>query len=348
MDVVRALSGIPLMLVLASCTHQTVIVTEQDLTKTGAPITELKGIPFYSKKGVCNKESVWLEPQYTLTLTVVADRDPPLTRTMVLSRYGYEGSDTQELLQLLTGLKSTYKLSEIVPNSCPAAIGAKWDPISRNPQYSVVPGLDSDENLLRAAEAVHNVLLVSNKAEIGAATDYSHRDYLNTVSPWNGSSQVDAKLSADGTLTEGSVQRDDETLSTILTGVTSLVGDFTGASAAASAAAPAAAGVQPQGAAVPIRAPRPSCPSHNNWPSVLKEVKYTYSLKTTIYNHDHKAQSDLSGNCSLAGDRVWGGNFAVSVEDSTRSAKDSDKAIQFSGKVKLPDAKKKDDKKESD
>jgi hypothetical protein len=336
------------MLALAGCTHQTAIVTEQDLTKTGAPITELKGIPFYSKKGVCNKESVWLEPQYTLTLTVVADGNSPLTRTMVLSRYGYEGSDTRELLQLLAGLKGLYKLSEIVPNSCPAAIGAMWDPISRNLQYSVVLGLDSDDKLLREAEAKHNVLLVSNKAEIGAATDYSHRDYLNTLSPWNGSSQVDAKLAADGTLTEGSVQRDDETLNTILTSITSLVGDFTGASAAAAAAPPAAAGAQPRGAAVPIRGPRPSCLAYNNWPGVSKDVKYTYSLKTMIYSHDHKMQTDLHGNCSLAGDRVWGGNFTVSVEDGSGSAKNSDKAIQFSGQVKLPDAKKKDDKKQSD
>lgn len=348
MDAVRALFAILSTLALAGCTHQTAIVSEQDLTQTGAPISELKGIPFYSKKGVCNKESVWLEPQYSLNLTMVADGNPPLTRTMVISRHGFEGSDTQELLQLLTGLKGAYNPGEIVPNSCPAAIGAKWDAISTNRQYSVVLGLDSDESLLRSAEAMHNVLLVSNKAEIGAATDYSHRDYLNTLSPWNGSSQVDAKLAADGTLTEGSVQRNDETLSTILTSITSLVGDFTGASAAAAAAPGAAAAAQPKGAKLPARGPPPSCPAYNNWPSVLKQVKYTYSLKTTIYNHDHKIQTDLSGKCSLAGDRVWGGNFSVSVEDANGSAKNSNKAIQFSGQVTLPDTKKTDDKKASD
>jgi hypothetical protein len=336
-------------LYLAGCTHQTVVVKEQDLSKAGVPATELQGIPFYSKKGVCNKESVWLEPQYTLQITIVADGEAPMTRTMVLSRAGYLGADTEVLLQTLTGLKGSYRLSEIVPASCPSAIGVKWEPISANPQYSVTPNLDSNAALLQQAESSQNVVLISNAAEVGAAVDYTHRDYLNTVSPWNGSSQVDAKLAADGTLTEGSVQRDDETLSTVLTSITSLVGDFTGASTAtAVAAAPAAVtpnGIEPQAAHPSGGTPRASCPAYRSWPGAIKVVKYTYSLKTVVYRHDHKEQSDLSGKCSLLGDRVWGGNFVVSVEDGSGSDKKSGKAIEFSGQIKLPESsgKKTDD-----
>jgi hypothetical protein len=120
---ILSLAGVAPILVLAGCTHETVIVKEQDLTHSGTMVIDLLGIPFYSKKGVCNKESVWLEPQYTLTLTVVTDGHPPMTRTMVLSRFGYEASDTQDLLQGLTGLKGSYKLTEIVPESCPSSIG---------------------------------------------------------------------------------------------------------------------------------------------------------------------------------------------------------------------------------
>ena len=192
------------------------------------------------------------------------------------------------------------------------------------------------------------MLLVSNKAEIGAVADYTHRDYLNTRSPWNGSSQVDAKLAADGTLTEGTVQRDDETLNTILTSVASLIGDFSGASAATTAAAAAtpSTAAQPRSAVIPSHAQGPSCPAYKNWPGAVREVKYTYSLKTTVYSHDHKDQSELAGKCTLAGERVWGGNFVVTVEDGD-GPKKSDKAIEFSGQVKLPEGKKKDDKKAS-
>jgi hypothetical protein len=320
---------------VVGCTHETALVREDKLDAHGKPIT-LPGVLFYAKKGVCNKESVWLEPQYTLTFTIAADGGLPQTRSMVLSRKGYEAPETKELFKTLTGLKNTYRVREIVHDSCPAKIGKQWDDVARIPDYKVVTDIDTNADNLGAAQKQGNILLVTNKAEIGAAPDYKRPLYLNALSPWDGSAQVNATLASDGTLTQASVQRDDETLNTILTGVTSLIGDFTGASPAASAATTPATPSTPTPSVV---APTPPfCAAADGWPGVTEKVTYTSSLKTVIYRHDHQLQSDLQGECSLGGSWVAGGNFAISVmDDESGSSKKSGKAIEFSGQVKLPE-----------
>lgn len=335
----RGLTG-ALFVMLCGCAHEALVV------KTSAT-SELPGIPFYLKKGICNKESAWLEPQYTVMLAVSVDGGPPITHSIVLSRHGYEGATTKSLLQTIQGLKTEYELSQIIPDACPAAIGQLWDAVAADPSFKVVPDLDSGGKLLDA-EHSGNALLVANTASSGTAVDYETRYYLNAESPWIGSTQVDAKLAADGTLTEGVVKRDDETFNTILTTIGALVGDFTGAATATAAAASAPA----TGAAVrsAIAGREPACPASPGWPAPRRVVKYVYSLKTVIYRHDHKVQSaDLGAACTLGDQRVLAGNFTVSVDDgSDKAAKKSAKAIEFSGQVKLPesaDAKKDEAKK---
>lgn len=246
----------------------------------------------------------------------------------------------QSLLKTIEGLKGQYKLSQIIPDACPAVIGRQWDAVAADPSFKVVPDLDSSGRLLEA-EHLGNALLVANTATAGAAVDYETRYYLNSESPWIGSSQVDAKLAADGTLSEGNVQRNDQTASTILSTISSLVGDFTGAATATAAATPAAA---PAGAATPegAVAPRvgvPACPSSPDWPAPRKVVKFVYSLKTTVYRHDHTIQTpELGAHCVPGEQPVLAGNFTVSVEDAEQAAKKSSKAIEFSGQVKLPES----------
>ena len=65
-------------------------------------------------------------------------------------------------------------------------------------------------------------MVVSKTSAPEAVVDYAKAYYLKAPRPWVGSSQVDEKLAADGTLTEGSVQVQSQTLSTILTAVTSI------------------------------------------------------------------------------------------------------------------------------
>jgi hypothetical protein len=315
---------------LQGCTHQTLIVKGQ------TPADELPGIPFYTKQGVCKKESDWLEPQYTLVLGVAIDGGPPTTHTLALSRQGYVDAGTQTLVQMIQGLKGPYPAHEVAPNACPAAIGRQWESVAANPVFKIELALDLNGRL-QNAETQGNVILVKNRAKIGTQVDYTKRYYLNARSPWVGSSQVDAKLADDGTLTEGSAQRDDETWNTILTTISSLVGDFTGAAAATAPAAAAPAPTQPPGT-ITESVTLPVCSSVPGWPEPKRTVRYTYSLKTVIYRHHHESTStDLQNACSMNEGRVYGGNFTVTEEDASGKDKKSNKAIEFSGSITLPD-----------
>jgi hypothetical protein len=326
-----AISAILVPIILAACTHETAFVTKNTADK---PV-EIPGVPFFVKKGMCEKESAWLEPQYTLSMSLSADGAPPVSRSMTLSLSGYSAPETQDLLNQIQGIAGKYKIAEVAPSFCPNVIGAKWDQVEAR-AGKVTPSLDTGG--LQQAEKDKNIVLVVNAAKIVAVPDYATQYYLNTRSPWIGTAQVDAKLADDGTLSEGSAQRDDETWNTILTTVSSLVGDFTGAAAPAAAATAAAAAAR-----API-APAPSCPVSGGWPGAKSEVKYTYALKTVTYRHDHKERTDFGASCAMGNDRVYGGDFTVSVDDGSDASKKSD-AIQFKGEVKLPDAPKKGDSK---
>jgi hypothetical protein len=363
---VRAVKGfIPVgfaWLVAAACSHTTAIVQEEKDPKQkdehgNQAYLKLPGIPFYPKKGVCNERSVWMEPQYTLSFTVKADDQPPVMRTLVVSRAGYLAPTTQDLIKTLTSLKSKYTLPEINPSLCPASLGDKWDAVARlvgtTADYQPQTGLDLDQAKLMRAEGSGNALLVANEAKVGVAPDYSHHEYLNTKSPWNGSAQVDAKIADDGTLSEGSVQRDDETINALA----ALVGDFTGVSTAAGgapSAQPATAAAAGSKALTPDVKPKepakkpkplPFCAATQAWPGVRKHVDYEYQLKTSLYKHDHHLQIDfVEGKCEMHG-ALYAGNFSVTLVDTDASSK-SDNSISFSGQVKLPEdsGKKKDQK----
>jgi hypothetical protein len=143
---------------------------------------------------------------------------------------------------------------------------------------------------------------------------------------------VSAKLATDGTLTEGSVQRDDEFWNTVLTTIGTLVGDFTGVGAA-----PAATQSQPAVNAALVRAP--SCPAQGSWPAATHKADYKYVQKTVIYKHDHTDSSfDLSVDCTPGAERVWDRNFTVSVVDESEAKEKSDHTVKFSGRVDLPDS----------
>jgi hypothetical protein len=332
-------AGLALAGLLAGCTHETLEV------KADKP-PDPPGIPFYAKQGVCKRVSEWLEPQYTLTLGVAIDGGPPTTHTLVLSRKGYLSPATQSLRETLDGIKGKYPKEKLSPQACPAAIGNQWNGIAGTAGYTVVTGLDLDGRL-QQAQTDGSAILVKNHASLGTQVDYTKRYYLNTRSPWVGTSQVDAKLADDGTLSEGSAQRDDETWSTILTSITSLVGDFTGAAAAAVPAATTTA--QPSSGLTAEYVRLPACGEINDWPAPQKKVEYTYSLKTVIYRHHHEITStDLSNGCSMDAGQIYGGNFTVSQEDTGDKDKKSDKAIEFSGSVTLPDDSKGKDKKGGD
>jgi hypothetical protein len=343
------------LLLTTGCSHQALqisVAKAQAPPLDGTSTTPIAGIPFYVKQGVCKRETVWLEPRYMLTLTVWVDDQPPVTHTLALSHSAYRSDQVQHLLKMLTGLSDPYKLADARNLACPADIGNLWDSVKAD----ITDGLDLGTTISEAEKA-GKVIRISNTAKLGASVDYTHPYFINARSPWIGTSQVDAKLASDGTLTEGSGQVDDETWSTILSTVSSLVGDFTGAGAApATLATPPptpssenAAGFQPDNVMQQPPPPRlPSCDDLPLWPKPTQKVKYKFSLKVTVYAHDHKensvAQHDLMV-CTPYPDGVTQGNFSVSVVDN--AAKPDPNTVQFSGTVKLPAPAKPDKKSDS-
>jgi hypothetical protein len=314
------------------CTHETAIVKVGPPIDTGTPtaLTPVEGIPFYKKRVVCNRDSIWLEPRYTLTFVIAVDDQRPISHTLIFSQSGADKLPVKQLIARITGLLETYAAASIGTQDCPAAIGEEWKEIASDTSVQPLPAsgqrpVDLDPTKIEEEQNKGNFLLAANTAQLGTAIDYAHQYYLNSTSPWIGSAQVAAKLAADGTLSEGSAQREDDTWSTIFGAITGLVGDFTGFGAAATPATGATPKVHPL-----------ACPTSEGWPAPSKVAKYSYTLKTIVYTHEHKKQSvDLSNGCDTANGTVKDGNFTVTQVDMDDAKKDKD-AITVSGEIKLP------------
>lgn len=223
------------LVLAAGCRKPTAIVT----TATAPPYSaaqsgKLDGVPFYVQRGVCKQETVWAEPKYTLQVDVLAGDKVIASRSMIIPRSKFlADAQVKTLLDRLNALSSARKPEDFSDtNFCPSAVQSQWDGRSHDMktlEQSTIcdelttPGCKS----IAASEASGDLLRLVNTAKVTSEVDYSHVYYLNTMSPWNGTASVDTKLNADGTLGEGSVQRDDETWSTILNAVGSLAGDVT-------------------------------------------------------------------------------------------------------------------------
>ena len=66
-------------------------------------------------------------------------------------------------------------------------------------------------------------------------------------------------------------------------------------------------------------------------------VTYKFTVKQTIYSHDHKELSDLNQACTPYANGVTAGNFKIATLDSDdSSSKKGGNTVEFSGEVKLP------------
>jgi hypothetical protein len=323
--------------------------TKED--KKQAAENQLPGIPFYSHYGVCTKETVWLEPQTTLTLTVTPEGGKPTTQTMTLNNRAFHdptpGLDPNlsapNLVASMKALQGEHPIAGPDSPYCPSVAAANWQAIEN--LYRVMPLLETQDGIQSAIDA-GNLVVVSNTADIGTAVDYSRVYYLNAKNPLNGTSSVDAKLNADGTLGEGSVSRDDETLSSVLTTLGTLgSGGLTAWSTVKAASITGQATVQSAAESGNVaggqRRVTPSCVSGGGWPAIPPEKKVTFdfSIETKGFTHDHKLVRPLEtlNNSCEANGFVYGGNFAVAVVNS--GDKTDKTAITVSGTVNLPKAK---------
>ncbi len=164
---------------------------------------EIPGVPFYSKKGACRQEIVWLEPIYNLSLAaLIPDKNnalqPHPTGAVSLSRTAFQSVDVQGFVKTLAR----------GPTDADTVLRA-WGKVVAASDASV---LSRDFGHL----ADDDRILAGRSATPVAVVDYSDRYYVNARVPLAGSANLDAKVAADGSLTEVSAQTQDTTLQTIL------------------------------------------------------------------------------------------------------------------------------------
>jgi len=324
-----------------------------DQEKQSAAEKQLPGIPFYNHYGVCTQDTVWLEPQTTLTLTVTPEGGKPVTQTMTLNNLAFHDHDpaldpslnANNLVASLKALQGPHEISSADSPYCPSVVAGHWQDIGK--KYGVVP-IDETPAGIEAARQQGNLVPISNTAEIGTAVDYSRVYYLNAKTPLTGTASVDAKLNSDGTLGEGSASVDDETLSTVLTTLGTLgsggltawstvkAASITGqATVSAAAATPQIAGATPV---------KPHCDAGGGWPAIPpnRKVTYDFAVEPGGFTHEHKLVTPLEtlGKAGAKCDAtrlIEDGNFTVSPVGG--GGKPDKNAVTVSGTVTLPKGK---------
>jgi hypothetical protein len=255
-----------------------------------------KGIPFYAKTAACKQETVWLEPQYTLTYELPT---PTVAVEKILNRQQFVTKEVQAFV-VRSGSEAEWKNSVLV-----------------QPGPDLVD--ETKPNEIKKEAVAGNWMVASNTGAIEAVVDYSNVFYLNSARPLAGTTQVDAKLASDGTLSEGSAQVNDQTLATVASMVSSLV-------SSASTAAKTLGFVE-----------------STKFPPVKVSVK--------VYKHTHSqylAPIDPATNqttitpsaCTASPLGVAGGSFSVTDATDAANAKPTDAAkentISVSGSIVLP------------
>jgi hypothetical protein len=248
-----------------------------------------KGIPFYAKTGVCKQETDWLKPQYTLTCEMKPGKcsDGPAEKVLTRQEFIHE---------------------PVVSFINSPANPAVWRTILMMPAPD--PGEENIEDKVKQG----NWVRVSNTGAVEAVVDYTNVFYLNSGRPLAGTTQVDAKLAADGTLTEASAQVQDQTLATIASTISSLV---------SSASTVATLGVK---GAFPVNPP----------PVVTVTVK-TKTYKHTHWQYQALGTSNAPSTCNAVAGGVFEGSFTVTeATDSAKTPTDKDNTISVSGSIVLP------------
>lgn len=308
------------------------VLSAKDIEKT-----DVKGIPFYVKTARCKQETTWLQPFYTLTFkkttkTVFIDEDaankeaestktpkPKLpepivsTSNQVLSLSEYSA---WEVLQLRAYLG---KSGSVTPDEG-KQIEDSWNAIAVWTPY--VPLAQEEDALIGSADAVE----VANLSTPEVSVDYSRVYYYNGPRPWIGSSQLDVKLAADGTLSEGSNQIESETLS-----------NFVPISAVLSAAALTAGSAATT--ALPGQPPPPPAPY-----ATQEKVQYQLTIKEDAYRRTHSKYVGFSTPCALDPTGVTTQySLTISLSPEKEEKKDNGNTVKVNGSVVLP--KKADEKK---
>lgn len=278
---------------------------------------KLPGLPFYSKIGVCRHQVVWAEPVYTLNLksvtTVVATGKEEVADlgTINISHSTYASANEQKCpikqlkIDVATGQDPIPAWKSLIENNC------AYDPI--------VPGIKDKNN---------DIVLVSNTNTLLPQVDYRNVYYINAKHPFAGSAKVDAKLNADGSLSEGSAEVDDRTFEAI---VSLLSAPFSGA-ASSTATTPATATAKPEAAGTKAVATI----------TTYRLDVSTSALLYTLFRYEGPIDPNGAATCQPKGppdisDTTYNRLLSLVAPDaSTKAAKNT---VKISGEVKLPEKK---------
>jgi hypothetical protein len=301
------------------CGCQSAVRISRAPTTDALSTKAVEGVPFYIKVAKCKQETSWLQPVYTLTLkktttyrfvdeqaakTANPTAKPPdpvvhtASKTLSLSQF-----NTQDV-RILRALLS--KAGDATPGDV-KDIEEKWNVVAVWPDYVAVPV--NEDTLINSKD----VFEVSNTSMPEAIVDYGTTYYYNSKRPWAGSSQIGAKLAADGTLTEGSAQVESKTLSTILAAlpISALLTKAVGAGVAAL----------------------------GKLPPELTRATTQYELMITEagYTHTHSRYSDFTLPCTVDANGVTK-DYALAIQSSAQGAakKDDSNTVKVDGAIVLP------------
>lgn len=276
---------------------------------------KLPGLPFYPKIGVCRHEVVWAVPVYTLHLKSFAiDRETAKEEevadlgTINISRSTYANSNPVEcpikdLLKYVANgngkdLISTW--TSLFENKC------SFDPLDQ--------GIKDKNN---------DIVLVSNTNTLQPQVDYRHVYYINAQHPFAGSAKVDAKLNADGSLSEGSGEVDDRTFEAV---VSLLSAPFGGATSSTATTPTVKTALKATGTGATYTTYRLDVTS--------SALLYTLTQSAGPINPSDKATCQAKPKPAIDDSNY---NLVISLVPADATAKAAKNTVKISGEVKLPE-----------
>jgi len=259
------------------------------VVKKSTPMGDHHGIPFYVKNAGCQRQIVRLKPYYLLTLTSKTGDKTSQSESTAVCRTDATSVAFQKLLE-------------------DARLGK--DP---TPEWIAVKNLACD----RTAEPVTgspNSFVASDSIAAYTYVDYETPYTLNVRRPIVGSASATTKLATDGTLSEGTAQIEDKTVSTLLSAIPT-------ADLIKSAA----------GIAVAAAAPLPTYELKIE----EKAVKFTWTY------HDPATHGACEKDAGLVSDPPSTGKPDLAVEDAgaDKKATDDINTVKVNGSIQLPKAK---------
>ena len=180
------------------------------MPRGAATRANVDGVPFFVKKAKCREEVVWLEPIYNLSLSANAtDKNgklqPQPPGSLALSRSIFISQQVTNLIKLINEGTATLD-----------TVQRYWTQVAA--QLSAAT-LARQANDLPFQSDNRDLILIRRSSSAVPYVDYSDQFFLNARVPISGNANVATKLAADGTLTEGSAQIQNNTLQTILSAI---------------------------------------------------------------------------------------------------------------------------------